>query len=64
MLLAATSNPLATLWNAIGTGSCATQTRITGVDTLAHGRSLRHRFTLQITTVVWTEDHKHRPKHL
>ena len=60
MLLAATSNPLATLWNAMGTGSCATQTLITGVDTLAHGRSLRHGVALQIITVVWIEDHKHR----
>ena len=60
MLLAATSNPLATLWNAIGAGSCATQTRITGVDTLTHGRSLRHGSTLRIITVVWTEDYKHR----
>ena len=43
MLLAATSDPLATLWNAMETGSCATQTIITGAKTLAHGGSLKYR---------------------
>ena len=51
MLLAATSNPLATLWNGIGTGSCVTQRLIIGVDTLAHDRSLRHGLTLQMIAV-------------
>ena len=65
MLLAATIDPLATLWNAIGTENCATQTLITGVDTLAHSKSLRHAFTLQKSSRQETASTGHfRPSQL
>ena len=64
MLLAATSNPLETLWNAIGTGSCATQTFITGVNISGHESSLKHRTSLANEYILVGRKLQARNRHL